>query len=116
MGDLAMKSLLLVLALALFVPAVHAADVVAPDALPAGETSAAPVSLEELFAELSTPAPEQKYTYITWNGGTCTAWLYCPGEPYWKCQSTVGDCDHDYCSITCNGNTRSCRNPGCIPF
>lgn len=70
---------------------------------------------DDPLAELFAPEAEDLGTFITWSGGTCTAWLYCPGEPYWKCQSTTGNCQHDGCSITCNGNTRSCRGP-CIPF
>lgn len=63
---------------------------------------------EELDAVLGVPAPVDDSTSITWVGGTCTAWLFCTGEPYWKCQSTTGNCHVTNCSMTCNGNTRSC--------
>jgi hypothetical protein len=116
-----MKSLVLVLGLVLLCPLVSAAaeNPFAEAPIVSEQASVAPVDpagpdLSQLF----TPAPENKYTYITWSGGTCTAWLYCPGEPYWKCQSTSGNCQHDYCSITCNGITKRCPTrpgqPACI--
>jgi hypothetical protein len=108
-----MKKLTLALSLVLWIPALHVAPASA-ELAPIDQQTAAR-SLDELFASWSTPEPQDLGTYITWSGGTCTAWLFCPGEPYWKCQSTSGNCQHDGCSITCNGNTRSCQNP-CTPF
>jgi len=70
---------------------------------------------DELQAILGVPKPVDQYTYITWSGGTCTAWMFCTGEPYWKCQSTTGNCQVTACSMTCNGNTRRCLpRTGCV--
>lgn len=111
-----MKKLVLLLGLMLVCPLVAMASEVSVPAVAGVTPAAADFDLSQLFP----PAAENKATQITWSGGTCTAWLYCPGEPYWKCQSTTGNCQHDNCSITCNGYTRSCpTRPGqapCVPF
>lgn len=104
-----LSSCCLLLALAA-IPAVAAAPAAAP--LPSAESSAPSPGLaptdEALESILGTPKPKDLYTYITWEGGTCTAWLFCTGEPYWKCQSTSGNCQVTQCSMTCNGFTRAC--------
>lgn len=113
-----MKKPLLVLAACLFL-SVAAFASAPPSAYPGAEAS--PLTLnttltdDELNAVLGVPAPVDLATQITWNGGTCTAWLFCPGEPYWKCQSTTGNCQVTYCSMTCNGITRRCPpRSGCL--
>ncbi len=113
-----MKKLILALGFALLVPALHASDgpaATSPSEPASGAEPTSALSMDDLFESWTSPEPQNLHTFITWAGGVCTAWLYCPGEPYWKCQSTSGDCQHTGCAITCNGNTRRCKNP-CIEF
>lgn len=112
-----MKHLILGAGLLLFASFLGAAQVECP-AVPMSVQPAQAAQLEpEALPDFLTPAAENRATYITWSGGTCTAWLYCPGEPYWKCQSTTGNCQHTGCAITCNGITRRCpASSGCIEF
>lgn len=110
------KSLLLTVVCLL--AAVSAFAATPPAAYPGADVSPLSVNStltdQELNAVLGVPAPVDLSTTITWVGGTCTAWLFCPGEPYWKCQSTSGDCQVTYCSMTCNGISRSCPpSSGC---
>lgn len=111
-----MKHLILAAGLVLVASSLTAVEMEAP-AVPAAAEQAptgqqlAPDASMDLF----TPAPENRSSYITWSGSTCTAWLYCPGEPYWKCQSSTGNCQHTGCSITCNGHTRRCQGPPRYP-
>ena len=118
-----MKHLILGAGLVLFSSFLYAAQVevsAVPEAdSPAPTVQLAPASplAPEALPDFMTPAPEDRSTYITWSGGTCTAWLFCPGEPYWKCQSTSGNCQHTGCAITCNGITRRCpASSNCIEF
>jgi hypothetical protein len=85
-----------------------AAEPVPPGAPASPSTVGQAPSDEALESILGTPKPKDLYTYITWEGGTCTAWLFCTGEPYWKCQSTSGNCQVTQCSMTCNGISRVC--------
>ena len=114
-----MKHLILAAGLVLLASTASAAEVAVP-ALPAPAELAPAAPAPDAPADHFLPAPENRSSNITWSGSTCTAWLYCPGEPYWKCQSTTGNCQHTGCSITCNGHTRSCqgppRYPACVDF
>ncbi len=110
-----MKHLILAAGLVLFASSLAAVEMEAPAVPAAAEAAQTEQLVPDASAGLFTPAPVNLATYITWSGGTCTAWLYCPGEPYWKCQSTSGNCQHTGCSITCNGHTRSCQGPPRYP-
>jgi len=116
-----MKNLILGAGLVLFASFLSAAQLEVP-AVPETDSPAPtaqlhPEVLPDFLTPALTPAPENRATRITWSGGTCTAWLYCTGQPYWKCQSTSGNCQHTGCAITCNGITRSCpASSNCIEF
>ena len=116
-----MKHLILGAGLFLFASFLYAAQVEGPAvpvaAQPAPTAQLEPAALADFLIPALTPAPENRATNITWSGGTCTAWLYCTGQPYWKCQSTSGNCQHTGCAITCNGITRRCpASSNCIEF
>ena len=110
-----MKHLILAAGLVLFASSLAAVEMEAPSVSAAAELAPAGQLVPDAPVDLFMPEPENRTTYITWSGNTCTAWLYCPGEPYWKCQSGTGNCQHTGCSITCNGNTRRCQGPPRYP-